>query len=371
VSRWLGLGALALAVAAVALVAAVGGGDEGGASSDEATVPTVAVERRNLRDRLSVDGTLGYAGSAAVINRLVGTVTWQPATGAVIRPGGKLFEVDNRPVILFDGAVPAYRDLETGVARGPDVAQLERGLDALGFDDGGSMTVDRSFTEATAAAVRDWQASLGLKETGRVALGRVVFLQGARRVTSLQVELGSSGGSSGTSGQAGAEAGAAAVQVMTTSSTRLNVSVDLDASDQALAEPGRAVEITLPNGQQTSGRIRRVGTVATTSQSDGSTTTGEESGEATINVTIAITDSKRVPDLDQAPVTVDLTRKVRRSVLAVPVSALIATEGGDLAVVVNQGGQRRTVTVETGLFASGYVEVKGRLSEGDRVEVPE
>jgi multidrug efflux system membrane fusion protein len=373
--RWLGLGLITL-VLAVGIAVALLGGDDQSASGRQAAVPIVAVERRDLVDRLSVDGTLGFAGSAAVISRLGGTFTWLPAAGAVIRPGRTLFEVDEKPVVLLDGRVPAYRDLELGVGTGPDVRQLERGLSELGFDDGG-MGIDARFTEATAAAIRDWQGSLNLKETGRVALGRVVFLPGARRVTSQEVELGSSAGSNTSADPAASSSttqpAASSTQVMTTSSTRSDVTADLDAADQSLAVPGRRARITLPDGRRISGRVTNVGTVASASQPEaGTSTTGDDPEEATVEVTITPARGAKVPNLDQAPVSVELTKEVRPSVLVVPVSALIATEGGGFAVIVHQGEESRTVPVEPGLFAGGYVEVKGAaLREGDQVEVPE
>jgi peptidoglycan hydrolase-like protein with peptidoglycan-binding domain len=155
------------------------------------------VARRTLVDRQSVDGTLGYTGKRAATNRLSGTITWLPRVGAVITPGHTLFRVDGKPVVLMDGTLPAYRSLRTGIADGADVRQLERGLARLGHDPG---TVDDHYSAATAAAVRAWQAALGLSKTGRVELGRIVFLPGARRVTELKVSLGSTAATGGGGG---------------------------------------------------------------------------------------------------------------------------------------------------------------------------
>lgn len=209
-NRTKAVSALVLAALAgfVLLVAGSGGGDQEAAAQESGT-PTVALERRDLAEKISVDGTLGYGDEAAVVNRLSGTITWLPEEGAEIRRGRALFEVDNEPAILMYGDVPAYRELSSGVADGPDVKQLEANLAELGFDAEGSMTVDDEYTSATSEAVSDWQESLGLDETGSVELGRVIFQPGARRVGNLEVELGSSadsasGGTSGVSSSAGA-----------------------------------------------------------------------------------------------------------------------------------------------------------------------
>jgi hypothetical protein len=460
-------GALGLSAVALAVVVTSGGGEA--ADAQDAGVPTVELERRDLVARESVDGSLGFAGEADVVNRLTGTFTWLPAEGDVIERGDRLFEVDGDPVLLMYGDVPAYRDLAEGVTDGPDVEQLESNLAELGFDAGGSMTVDDEFTSATADAVADWQDSLGLEETGEVELGRVAFMAGARRVTSLAVALGSdagsgsgagdvsgdasnveflpvgytlvdtpavdpvpgsgaekkpsggsgkkpSGGSGGKGGGSGAKGGgsgnaggaqtgqgsqpaapaqtapggsastdsgagsgagsesageaegsAPSTTVMTTSSERRIVTVDLDPADSGLAERGSTARVELPNGKEVKARVASVGTVA---ESETDPTTGEAS-DPTIEVTIALPEGARVTGLDQAPVTVELTDEIRRDVFAVPVEALLGTAGDDYAIVVVDAEGRRQVPVSPGLFADGYVEVEGDgLREGAAVEVP-
>jgi Putative peptidoglycan binding domain len=170
---------------------------EGKATGASAASGTAAVERRNLMESETVDGTLGYTGRRPVVNRLEGTITWLPREGAVVRRGRRLFEVNGRPVLLFYGSVPAYRTLADGVSDGADVAQLERNLAALGYSPG---VVDDHFSASTAAAVGRWQDGLGLAQTGRVELGRVAFLPGRRRVSSVTATLGGGAGQGGDGG---------------------------------------------------------------------------------------------------------------------------------------------------------------------------
>jgi peptidoglycan hydrolase-like protein with peptidoglycan-binding domain len=256
------------------------------------------------------------------------------------------------------GSVPAYRTLKQGVADGPDIEQLEVNLALLGFDPG---TVDEEFTSTTAAAVRDWQESEGLAETGRVELGRVAFLPGARRIGARKTAVG----------EALAEGG----EVLDTTSTRRVVKVELDVAKQSLARRGEGVRVTLPGGATVRGRITRVGQVAhSKSGSDGGGNPGGGDGsgdeELVIDVSIALRSARGIRRFDQAPVSVALASEKRRNALVVPVNALLARRGGGYAVEL--AGSGRLVPVRTGLFADGLVAVAGRgIHPGTRVAVPE
>ena len=168
---------------------------------------TTTVTRRTLTESATVDGTLGYKGSYELYDRLAeaGTFTWLPAVGDVIRRGGTLFRVNNLPVVLMYGTVPAYRTLAKGVSNGPDVSQLNRNLKALGFDPYDEISELDHFSAATARAVKRWQKAEGLEQTGKVELGRVIFAPAAQRVTKVDVALGQDPpGATGATGPTGA-----------------------------------------------------------------------------------------------------------------------------------------------------------------------
>jgi hypothetical protein len=118
----------------------------------------------------------------------------------VIKPVQTLYKVDGAPVVLFNGTLPAYRDLSEADTDGPDIEQLKRNLRTLGFDPQHQMTIDQTFDAATAAAVERWQESVGEPQTGSITLGQIVFLPGSQRVTTVDAQLGSTGGSSAASG---------------------------------------------------------------------------------------------------------------------------------------------------------------------------
>jgi peptidoglycan hydrolase-like protein with peptidoglycan-binding domain len=323
-----------------------------------------------------------------VVNRLSGTITWLPEEGAVVKPDGRLYAIDGSPVILMDGSVPAYRELSSSVSDGPDVAQLERNLRALGYDKGKAIELDDSWDAGTTAAVVHWQEAHGLDQTGTIELGRVIFQPGKRRIESIDVTLGgdtegsagsASGGSSqgdstgGGATQSGAASNAAggadasgdasadravSSQVMITTSTRPIVTVDLDTSKESLARVGAKVSVELPSGDTIRGSIASVGKVATSqsSESEGSDQGSTATEDAAVEVTIRL--GRRIKALDQAPATVNFEQNRRRDVLAVPVTALLARAGGAYAVEVRDGGGRRLVPVTPGLYAGGYVEIE-------------
>jgi hypothetical protein len=234
---------------------------------------------------------------------------------------------------------------------GTDVLQLERGLSALGYDPG---TIDGTYDASTAAAVRAWQDDLRLDDTGVVELGRIVFLPGERRVTKRIAAVGNR---------------AAPGPALTTTSTHRVVTINLDAADQRSAKVGARAPVELPDGTTVPGRVESVGRVATAASGQ------DGGGDPTIEVTVKLTATRGLGHLDAAPVSVRLARSRRHHVLTVPVTALVATKGGDYAVeVARAGGGTQLVAVTPGLFAGGYVEVdplrRSTLRTGMRVTVP-
>ncbi|MCW6006886.1 peptidoglycan-binding protein [Micromonospora sp. CPCC 205371] len=307
---------------------------------------TAQVSRQTLLDTQTESGTLGYGAATVVPGRLSGTLTWLPATGATVKRGQPLYRVDNEPVLLLYGTLPAYRALSPG-AEGADVEQFERNLRALGYD---GFTVDDTYSSATASAVRQWQEDLGLSETGTVELGRVVYAAG-------QVRLDSHEAAVGDPLQPGAE-------VLGYTGTARVVTVELDPSDQRLVKKGGAVAVTLPDGKTVQGKIAGSQTVVSAGE-------GQNPDETKIEVTVTLSQSEAVASLDEATLDVAFTASQRENVLTVPVAALLALAEGGYGVQVVEGGVTRIVAVETGLFANGQVEVTGTgLTEGTTVGMP-
>jgi len=329
---------------------------------------TAVVVRTDVKERTQVTGVLGYTGSYAVTASAAGTVTAEPAVGAVITQGSELYELDGRPVWLLYGSRPVWRSFQAGISDGPDVRQLERDLVILGFDPARSMTVDDHFTSSTSAAIRRWQRAHQVPATGALALGGVAFLPGPLRVNAVAVPVG---------GQA-----APGQPVIAGSSVDRAVTLAVTTAQSPLVHVHDQVAVTLPDGVTSPGTVTVVGPVTYPSAQNGGNGSqqnqqGQQSqsgpAQASVSVTIELANVAAGAGLDQAPVQVDITDAVHPNVLAAPISALLATPGGGYAVIVVRGSARTTVAVRVGLFddASQLVEVGStHLSAGDRVEVP-
>ena len=156
--------AVALLLAAGVVVAAIVLGTHSGSprtTDNPASAGGAAiVRRRDLVETDTESGTLAYASPQTVYNRLSGTITWLPAVGQLIRPGQTLYTVNGRPVVLFDGALPAYRALTAKDSPGQDILQLNSDLVQMGFADG-QITIDDAWQTGTTDAVERWQATLG------------------------------------------------------------------------------------------------------------------------------------------------------------------------------------------------------------------
>lgn len=242
--------AVVLVLAVVVLVAAVA------SSGDDATIDTAAapsfadVVQADLVEQESYDGILGTEAGDPINSPLQGTVTDTAAVGTLIEQGDPFLSVNNEPVVLLYGDLPAYRALQptadsrtlignaTGIVtevvaegetieqgdvlyrvdgepvvalygevpayrtlrdlsenmKGDDVLQLEQALVDLGYDEDGTATVDTEFTDYTETMVERWQEDLGVEEDGVVLLGDIVFISAAAEVLDVSIEVGQSVG---------------------------------------------------------------------------------------------------------------------------------------------------------------------------------
>ncbi|MFE6964383.1 peptidoglycan-binding protein [Agromyces sp. NPDC057679] len=347
--RWLiaGAGLAVLGIAGGVLAATWPASTaEPGDERPAADVATAPVTRGDLTERIRLTGRLGYGESRDVGTSLGGTVTWLPGIGTMLDRGATMFRVDDDPVVLFLGGLPVWRSFAEGMDDGPDVRQLEENLAVLGFFE---RDPDEEFAWSTAAAIEEWQESLGLEETGSIELGRIAFAPEPMRVAEHKLKPGAPAGSA----------------VIGASGTVKRVSVFLAPNLGSVAPVGTPVQITLPGGGTAPGTVSAVG--APVEQDD------EEGGKKLkLPVTITLDDTAAADGLDDVGVSGELTAVRREDALMVPVTALLARAGGGFAVEVVTKGDLTSVPVELGLFADGLVEVTGgELEAGDEVVVPE
>jgi hypothetical protein len=363
--------AVAIVVAAAlcgAVVTIAVRGTPAPAAPNPPPVGTARVVVTDLSSTVLTEGTLGYAPSPPVVNRVGGTYTSLLPAGSVVAPGQVLYRVDNGPVVLMAGALPAWRPFVLGMTDGPDVQQLESNLIAWG--DARSLLDEPTvhFGPAAAAAVSRWQTTLGLPATGSLDLGAVIFAPSALRVDAVSVSPGQP-----------AAPGDHPYQVTTTVRT---VSVPLTPEDPP-ASAGQAVSVIMPSGPSVPGRVATVGPPAPNTQSgSGSSGSGSSgsgsSGSGSTGSSVASTVLTVIPDDPSATGTVDgesvqvsLTIQSVHHVLAVPISALLALAGGGYGLeVIDPSGRHTLVGVRTGVFAGGDVQVAGRgLAPGTRVVI--
>jgi peptidoglycan hydrolase-like protein with peptidoglycan-binding domain len=335
---------------------------------------TATITRQTLTDVVTVPGEVAYGTERLAESRITGTVTELPGLGSVIDRGEALFRIDDKPIVLFYGSLPAYRTLTAGRAavpaggpagasepavpaggpagggkpgvpatKGADVRELEQNLQELGYT---GFTVDETYTEKTAAAVKRWQKDLGLPQTGDVELGRVFYAEGPIRVAQQKATPG---------------AEASGPLLAYTGNARL-VAAKVPVHNRRLVKPGTKVTVAMPNGAEATGSVNSV-----------ETPTGEaaEGGqEPTLVVTIKLTDPAALGGAEGGVVQVRFVAEKRPNVLVVPVNALLALAEGGYGLEVRDGDSVRTVAVTPGLFADGMAEVEGPgLREGMKVGV--
>jgi peptidoglycan hydrolase-like protein with peptidoglycan-binding domain len=235
--------------------------------------------------------------------------------------------------------------------RGPDVAQLNAALAELGFLDADTLAGQAAdeFTDATDAAVRAFQESVGMEVDGALDVGELTFLSAPIRVADVLAPVG-------TVLNPGAE-------VLGVTGEEIVVSFDLAAEDQDALAAGDAVTVELPDGTDVDATVTSVATVASVVDN-----------APVFAVEVALDESAlaAAAGLDEAPVEVAYVSDSAVGVTAVPVSALVALrEGGYAVEVVDADGvASRLVAVEAGFFADGLVEVTGDIEPGELVVVP-
>ncbi|GAA3437503.1 peptidoglycan-binding protein [Kutzneria kofuensis] len=310
--------------------------EQANATAAPPSVQTVAVKRMDLSNGQSFGGTLGYGLPQALKGAGAGVLTKLPASGDIAAQGKALYWVNDKPVPVFFGDTPLFRRLDGPTLKGADVAVVAQNLKALGYSVG-TLPKDpqqAAFTPTIAQALKKWQKSVGLDDTGTLDVGQVVVLAGPMRVNSVTAQLGDP----------------VAGDLLTLTSTQKVVTMPVDATEVGQIKTGAAVTIIRPDTKTVSARVTAISTTVDGGGKDQTT------GPPKLTVTVTPDDPSTLADLDAASVQVQVTTSVHKGVLAVPVGALVALREGGYAVQTPDGKYR---AVQTGMFANGMVEISG------------
>jgi len=290
------------------------------------------------------------SGALAVVTRTV------LRRGAAVRPGQVIVEVSGRPLFAFPGTVPAYRDLVPGDT-GADVAQLQRGLAAIGYPVG--FDTAGTFGAGTAAAVAAFYTALGYSMPDgeqMVPRAEIMFVP---RFPAQVVKV---------AGPVGKQASGS---LATLAMGSPEVAGQLAPTDGTLVKAGMPVTVTDPaTGLARRGRIVSVAlrTSAAHSQTGG------------VYLPATVRTSRPLP-LSMIGRDVSLSIAAARSdgpVLAVPEAAIFARADGRLYVTKLTGtgtgpGTGLQVPVRVLVTGNGLVGVApvrgGSLAAGDRVAI--
>lgn len=192
---------------------------------------------------IRLNAAAGWSGGATFPGGITGTVTQVDLRGAqTVRAGSRLFDVDLAPIVVAQGEVPAFRDLQIG-ASGADVEQLQRFLLTMKFRSAGPTG---RFDMATANEVYAWKKSLGVPPSGTVEQGRLVFVPRlpARVALAPEVRVGA--------------AVSASQQILTMLPIEPRFTIALPPGQAALARLGQ--EVSIADGAHTwRARIARLG----------------------------------------------------------------------------------------------------------------
>lgn len=308
-----------------------------------------AIRGAGVGDGSAVLSYQPHQDSDAVVSRRKGNVSELPAIGTDVVAGTPLIAVNTKTTYaLIADDVQNSRTLKAGVSDGTDIKALEENLVAMGHDPNSTITVDQKWDTATTDAVKRWQASLDLDQTGTTTPELFAFVEPDSVVTNHIVKVGDE-----LSGQA------ATIEV---GRSRRRIDSTIGVGDQNLVAVGTPVNVSVDGGAASPGVITEVATNATS----------DESGGAEIALRIEADDPAAFGDLVAAPVRVTVESKRTDGVLAVPTASLVGLVGGGHAVeVVAEDGSRQLYAVELGESADGWIEITaGSIAEGQMVVLP-
>jgi hypothetical protein len=314
-------------------------------TSDEPSAPeTLRVEEGTLGRTLRRPATAAWEVAGTIQAPTGGIITEVVASSGLVEPGEVLLRIDERPVVLVPGDIPVFRALEEG-STGRDVAALQAYLASLGYivDD-----TSTRYSTTTAAAVERWQQTLGIGQTGVIALGDVVFVPGSALHAPLRwteaVFVGAT-----------LAPGTPILERLAPSPT---LTIEFGGSPPPQLEPGVAGDVTFPNAAHRS-------VVLSPIQSDLGRVwaTLDPAGD---DLCLGADCLDLVPAAGVTPLDVTFTLVPETTGPLVPVAALQTDAEGHVFLVLPDG-RRQTVTVRV---ASGGSAIVDGIAVGEEILLP-
>lgn len=320
---------LVVVVVTAVVLLARGRPDEPAAAPPPAT-KTTTVQKGDLANTRVLQGNLGF-GAARPVKGGTGTVTKLPVAGQATELGKELYRVDDQPVVVFIGATPLFRALDTPGMKGSDVAVLMDNLAALGYQVGTRPkdAAKAELTQTVIDAVKRWQKALGVEQNGVVQPARVLVLERPMRVATVKAQLGAP----------------AAEELFEVTSTARLITLQVPVSEAGAVKAGMPVTIVRPDSREVPGKVTSV-----------TNAPAQENGGPKVDIAVTPDNPADVADLDTAPVRLKFTTESRTGVLTVPLAALIALKEGGYAVQLPGGALK---AVKTGLYSLDLVEISG------------
>ena len=296
-------------------------------------------------------GGTGSAGTGGTVEAGAGvaangpTLTSIAAVGELLDLDTVAWTLDAEPVVVLVGDGVWYRDLDTDAEDGDDVALLESALVSLGYGD--DLTVDTTFTSATASAVEAWETALGRTDPdGAVTTDEVVLLDAPATILRHDAVVGASLSDGSPVLSVGGEEQLVVVP--------------------APADESRAWEVGTPVTLLVDDRVLGTGTVSARSVAvEGGTV--DQIGTRTLHVQ-ADDDLSDRPD--GSAITVSRIADGTAAAVTVPVAALVEGTDGTPAVRVVEGSTDRLAPVVIGLVVDGRDEITDGIDAGTTVRLP-
>lgn len=305
---------------------------------------TIVVREATFGRTQRATASATWSAAGTIFSPGDGILTRVADSNRAFASGDVLFWIDEHPVFLIDGRVPAFRDLAPG-ARGEDVAALQAFLAGRGYP----VSADRTeYSDKTEAGVRAWQTATDQEPTGRIRRSDVIFAPFADDRLRLRWRPGMTPGARLADG----------MELLDRLAPTPTLSLDLTGSVAGQLEEGLSGTLHLPDGVTApvvlGPPVSHAGlTAAVLSAPDGA--------PACLGSTCA----DAIPIDGDTAVDVEFVLVPEQHGPAVPVAAIQTAADGAAFVVTPSG--RRPVTVKA--TSSGLAIVDG-VREGDVVELP-